>query len=144
MDDGRELGWYPPQPVALGLIEARRYRDRGVQEREVLIPELSLRQDGRWGWPPKEATPVIDCVSDLHVSVLYAFAAVESLANHSIDQLDDTVVVEIEFKKGQPTPVPKPAMVRRLNLEEKLTRAVPLLPDGANIKGTRPWSVTYI
>lgn len=33
----------------------------------------------------------------------------------------------------------KSDMVRRLNLEEKLTRAVPLLPDGANIKGTRPW-----
>jgi hypothetical protein len=41
MEDGRELGRYPPQPVALGLIEAKRYRDRGVNERELLMAELS-------------------------------------------------------------------------------------------------------
>jgi hypothetical protein len=103
------------------------------------VAKLSLRDDGRWGWPPKNATRVLDCVSDLVVAVLYAFAAVESLANHSIDQLDETGVINIEFKKSEPTHVLKADMVRRLNLEEKLTRAVPLLPDGANIKGTRPW-----
>lgn len=30
-------------------------------------------------------------------------------------------------------------MVRRLGISEKLTLAVPLLPDGENFKGTRPW-----
>lgn len=70
MEDGRELGWYPPQPVALGLLEAKRYRDRGVKEREAIMSELEPREDGRWGWPPAKAPQVIDFVSDLQVAVL--------------------------------------------------------------------------
>lgn len=45
----------------------------------------------------------------------------------------------MEFRKGVVTSVPKAEMVRRLNLDEKLSRAVPLLHDGENIKGTSPW-----
>ena len=31
MDDGRELLWYPPQPVAFNLVEAKQARDRGAK-----------------------------------------------------------------------------------------------------------------
>jgi hypothetical protein len=78
-------------------------------------------------------------VSDLHVAVTYAFTAIESLANHSIDQLGETATIDVEFRKGVVTSVPKDEMVRRLNLDEKLSRAVPLLDDGKNIKGTPSW-----
>jgi hypothetical protein len=139
MEDGRELGWYPPQPVALGLIEAKRYRDRGVKEREAIMSELKPRDDGRWGWQPAKAPQVIDCVSDLQVAVLYAFTAVESLANHSIDQLDDAATIEVTSAKGEVAQLPKAEMVRRLSISEKLSRVVPMLDDGVNIKGTRPW-----
>jgi hypothetical protein len=139
MKDGRELGWYPPQPVALGLLEAKRYRDRGVKEREAIMSELEPREDGRWGWPPAKAPQVIDFVSDLQVAVLYAFTAIESLANHSIDQLDDAATIEVTTAKGEARQLPKAEMVRRLSISEKLSRVVPMLDDGVNIKGTAPW-----
>jgi hypothetical protein len=137
MKDGRELRWYPPQPVAFSLVEATRYRDRGVKERVAVMSQLTRREDG--GWAPGNPRRTIDCLSDLQVAVLYAFTAIESLANHSIDQLDDEVTIDVEFKKGVVTQVPKADMVRRLNLDEKLSRVVPMLEDGANIKGTHAW-----
>jgi hypothetical protein len=137
MRDGRQLRWYPPQPVAFALIEAKRYRDRGVRERRAIIGGLVRRDDGAWA--PEDAGRALDCVSDLHVAVTYAFTAIESLANHSIDQLGETATIDVEFRKGVVTSVPKDEMVRRLNLDEKLSRAVPLLDDGKNIKGTPSW-----
>jgi hypothetical protein len=137
MSDGRELRWYLPQPVAFPLIEAKRYRDRGAPERAAIMGSLVRRPDGAWA--PDDASRALNCVSDLHVAVLYAFTAIESLASHSIDQLDDTAVIEIEIRKGEVTVVPKADMVRRLNLDEKLSRVIPMLDDGANIKGTRGW-----
>jgi hypothetical protein len=137
MTDGRELRWYAPQPVAFALLEAKRYRDRGVKAREAIVGALMVRQDGAWA--PKDPSQAIDCISDLHIAVMYAFTAVESLANHSIDQLDDAASMEIEFRKGVVTSVSKSNMVRRLNLDEKLSLVVPLLPDGAQIKGTHAW-----
>jgi hypothetical protein len=44
--DGRQLRWYPPQPVPFALIEAERYRDRGVKERAAITSGLVHRDDG--------------------------------------------------------------------------------------------------
>jgi hypothetical protein len=137
MSDGRELRWYPPQSVAFALIEAKRFRDRGVTSREAIMGALVARPDGAWA--PADPSQTLDCVSDLHVAVLYAFTAVESLANHSIDQLEDDATVQVENWKGEEVAVPKSEMVRRLGISEKLSRVVPMLDDGVNIKGTRTW-----
>ncbi|MFZ0972695.1 MAG: hypothetical protein WAN22_10760 [Solirubrobacteraceae bacterium] len=137
MSDGRELRWYPPQPVAFALMEAKRYQDRGVEERQAIMSALARRADAAWA--PGDPTQTLNCISDLHIAVLYAFTAIESLANHSIDQLDDDATVEVENRKGELVELSKSDMVRRLGISEKLTRVVPMLDDGVNIKGTRPW-----
>lgn len=72
--------------------------------------------------------------------MLFAFTAIESLANHSIDQLDDSTTVTIERQgREEGIEIAKPDLVRRMNIEEKLTRVVPMLPDGSEFKGTEPW-----
>ena len=73
------------------------------------------------------------------MAALHAVTAVESLADHSIDQLDDTATIDVGFRRGVVTQVPETDMVRRLNLDEKLSRAVPVLDGGTHIGGTRPW-----
>lgn len=107
MDDSRKMWWHPPQPVAFALIEAKRFRDRGESKRRAIVGNLVRRRDGD-GYGPMNAAAALDCLSDLSTAVLHAFTAVESLANHSIDQLDDDAVIEIEFRKGEPTVVPSP------------------------------------
>ena len=59
----------------------------------------------------------IDCLSDLVGAVLHAFTAIESLANHSIDQLPDDATVDIE-RQGETVTVAKGDMVRRLSITE--------------------------
>jgi hypothetical protein len=46
MDDGRELLWYPPQPVAFNLVEAKRARDRGAKSRRNIMAKLKKRPSG--------------------------------------------------------------------------------------------------
>jgi hypothetical protein len=101
------------------------------------VSKLQLRDDG--GLAPANPRRTLDCLSDLQVAVLYAFTAIESLANHSIDQLDDAATVEVENWKGEKVQLAKADMVRRLTIGEKLSRVVPMLDDGGNVKGTRPW-----
>jgi hypothetical protein len=137
MDDGRDLFWYVPQPVAFALLEAKRHQDRGVDARQEIMGALVPRHDGRCA--PADPARTIDCISDLQVAVFYAFTAIESLANHSIDQLDDNATVQVENWKGELVEVAKPEMVRRLGISEKLSVVVPMLDDGVNIKGRRPW-----
>jgi hypothetical protein len=96
MRDGRQLRWYPPQPVAFALIEAKRYRDRGVTERAAITGGLVHRDDDARA--PEHVGRALDCVSDLRVAMTYAFTAIESLANHAIDQLADTATIEVEFR----------------------------------------------
>jgi hypothetical protein len=139
MEDGRELGWYPPQPVALGLLEAEALPRSRSQGARSIMSDLEPREDGRWGWPPAKAPQMIDFVSDLQVAVLYAFTAIESLANHSIDQLDDAATIDVTTAKGEAKQLPKAEMVRRLSISDKLSRVVSMLDDGINIKGTGPW-----
>jgi len=138
MDDDRLLLWHPRQPVAFNLIQAKHYLGRGESTRRSIMGNLKRRSDGD-GYEPVNSRAVLDCLSHLQAAVLFAFAAVESLANHSIDHLPDDAIIAIELRKGESTEIPKAEMVRRLNLDEKLSRVVPLLPDGRNVKGTTAW-----
>jgi hypothetical protein len=54
-----------------------------------------VEAEGRWswGWQAAKAPKVIDCESDGECP-LYAFRAVESLGNHSIDRLDHGVNIK--------------------------------------------------
>jgi ribosomal 50S subunit-associated protein YjgA (DUF615 family) len=76
--------------------------------------------------------------------VTYVFTAIESLTNHSIDQLDDTATIEVEFRKGVVTTSLKAETVRRLNLDEKLSRAVPLCTTAKTSRARRRGSATFI
>jgi hypothetical protein len=136
MDDGRMLNWHPPQPVAFHLIEGKRLCDRAVPKRRRLTGNLATRPNESYG--PANSRIPLDILADLTAAVLFAFTAIESLANHSIDQLDESATVTVERGDG-PVEIPRDDMVRRLGISEKLTLAVPLLADGEDFKGTRPW-----
>jgi hypothetical protein len=137
MEDGRMLNWHPPQPVAFNLVEAKWRCNNAVPRRRAIMGNLVSRPNG--AYQPQNARAALDCLSDLSAAVLFAFTAVESLANHSIDQLDDEASITIERRKGEQFEIPKAEMVRRLNITEKFTLAVPMLPDGEEFKGTKPW-----
>lgn len=77
MDDGRELLWYPPQPVAFNLIEAKRARDRGAKSRRNIMAKLKKRPS-RDGVQPLNSTTALNCIRDLQSAVLYSFTAIES------------------------------------------------------------------
>jgi hypothetical protein len=134
--DGRELRWYPPQPIAFSLIEAKRLCDRAVPRRRRIMGNLSRRENDTYG--PQNAQVTLDVVSELWSAVLHSFAAVEAIANDSVDRLAAEAVVTIG-KNEDIREVAQPEMVRRLNLNEKLSLVVPLLDAGVQIKGTRPW-----
>lgn len=140
MPDGRTLYYHPPQPVTFNLIEAKRHRDPGVRKRRQIMGNLlaSETDAGDPRYSPQNSHAVLDCLSDLVGAVLHAFTAIESLANHSIEQLPQNAVVDVE-RHGETVSIPRDEMVRRLNISEKLHLAVPLLPDGRSAKGTKAW-----
>lgn len=137
MSDGRVLAYHPPQPVAFNLVEAKRYRDRGARRRRSIIGNLE-GPDRNGHYRAANPRALIDCLSDLLGAVLHSFAAIESLANHSIAQLPETATVTVE-RQGQSVAIARDEMVRRLSITEKLTMALPQLPDGQNAKGTAAW-----
>lgn len=133
LPDGRRLMWHPPQPVAFNLLEAKRRRDRGVSQRRNIMGNLVKRPDGGYG--PANSHATLDCLSELAAAVLFAFTAIESLANHAIDLLPDETVVRV--RKGRA--IPKPDLVQLLGIDDKLKRVVPLLDQGASVAGTAAW-----
>lgn len=137
LPDGSVVAYHPPQPVAFNLLEAKRHRDGGVKQRRAILGNLEA-PDANGQRRPQDSAAVIDCLSNLVGAVLRAFTAIESLANHSIDQLDDNATVNVE-RQGQPVTIGKADMVRRLNITEKLELAVPQLADGNATKGTKAW-----
>jgi hypothetical protein len=140
MEDGRILHWHPPQAVAFNLMEAKRHLDRGAPRRRSIMGNLKRldTSDGNRHYMPVSSHATLDCLSELNGAVLHAFTAIESLANHTIDELDDDAEVEVERGGGSVT-VGKADMVRRLNITEKFELAVPQLPEGRAVKGTAQW-----
>ncbi len=132
MDDERELLWYPPQPVAFNLVEAKRARDRGVKARRNIMAKLKKRSKGD-GVQPVNSSSTLDCVRDLQSAVLFAFTAIESLANHAIDMLGDDFT--LTFKKRTYT---QKELVG-LGIEDKLKRLLPKMDGGQKIAGTAVW-----
>jgi hypothetical protein len=122
--------------VAFSLVEAKRLCERAVPRRLRILGNLQRRKNDSYG--PQNSMRTLDVVSDLWSAVLHSFAAIEATANDSIDGLPAEAVVTIG-KKNRTREVSQPEMVRTLNLDEKLSRAVPLLDIGVEIVGTRPW-----
>jgi hypothetical protein len=130
--DGRRLMWHPPQPVAFNLLEAKRHRDRGVSQRRSIMGNLGGRPDGVG---PTNSHAALDRLSELAAAVLFAFTAIECLANHAIDMLPDDTVVAL--RKGRE--LAKHDLITSVGIDDKLKRVGPLLDLGANIAGTAAW-----
>jgi hypothetical protein len=135
MKDGSVLMWHPPMPVAFNLVEAARYRDRGVKERKKIMGSLRARAaPGAWQ-PSANTRTVIDCVFDLQSAVLCSFLAIESLANHAIETLPTGTTITVRSKTYD-----KGAMVRWMSTDDKYKRVFRLLPGGQGIAGTATWT----
>jgi hypothetical protein len=132
MDNGVRLMWHPPQPVAFNLVEAKRHGDRGVRRRRGIMGSLKARSDG--GYQPINSRTALDCLSDLSAAVLFAFTAIESLANHAIEMLPESASLA---RKGKT--VAQAEMVRSLGIDEKLKRVLPMVDGGVHIAGTETW-----
>jgi hypothetical protein len=132
MDDGRELLWYPPQPVAFNLVEAKRARDRGTKSRRNIMAKLKKRPSGD-GVQPINSTTVLNCIRHLQSAVLYSFTAIESLANHAIDMLDNSFTLTFKTKTYG-----KKDLVR-LSIDDKLKLVVPRMDGAKKIAGTAVW-----
>ncbi|HET7445330.1 MAG TPA: hypothetical protein VFJ57_11775 [Solirubrobacterales bacterium] len=132
MDDDRELLWYPPQPVAFNLVEAKRARDSGVKSRRKIMAKLKKRPSGG-GVQPINSTTVLDCVRDLQSAVLFAFTAIESLANHAIDMLDESFTLTVKKR----TYTQKDLI--GLSIDDKLKQILPKMDGGRKIAGTVVW-----
>ncbi len=128
-------GFRPRQAVAFNLIEAKRFRDAGEAARRAALADLEPR--GAEGeWQPADPSLVLNALSDLSAAVLFSFASIEALANHTIDQLHDDATYEDSRGRTRT----KAEMVRRLSIEEKLRGAVLLLTKQPRLdKGREPW-----
>jgi hypothetical protein len=135
LDDGRELWFQAPQPVAFNLLEAKRFRDSGEANRVEAMGNLKeRRKEGQV--QPADTSLVLDALADLSAAVLFSIAAIEALANHTIDQLDNGTTYTDSRGREQD----KISMVRWLTIEEKLRGAVPLFTKAAPLdKGREPW-----
>ena len=110
--------------------------DRAVPVRRQIVGNLRRRDNDTF--EPANSHRTLDMLSDLWSAVLHSFAAIEAIANDSIDRLPDDAIVTIG-KKERTRSVAKDEMVRVLNLDEKFGPAVPMLDIGEPIKGRRPW-----
>jgi hypothetical protein len=131
---GDRLMWHPPQPVAFNLLEAKRQRDPAVRQRRSIMGNLIARPHGI-GRQPRNTHSALDCLSGLAAGVLFSFTAVESLANHAIEMLEDDTVVTV--RKGRE--LPKAELITGLGIDEKFKRVVPILEQGQAIAGTATW-----
>lgn len=120
-------------PIAFNLVEADRFRTRGVKARKQIMAALTTSK-GKVRKPSASTRLVIDCVFDLQTAVLCSFLAIESLANHAIETLPTGTTVTRKKKTYD-----KGAMVRWLSTNEKYKLAVPLVEGGKRIAGTATW-----
>lgn len=132
LEDGREMQWHPPQPVAFNLLEAKKYRDRGVRQRRRIMGNLQKRANGTL--QPSDARAPIDCLSDMIAAVLFAFAAIESFANHAVQLLPDDATIVI--RKGE---IVDRDRLDALGVEDKLKVVVPFVANAGVVAGTAPW-----
>jgi hypothetical protein len=138
LSDGRLLMWHPPQPVAFNLIEAKGHRDRGLRQRVSIISKLKKHPPGgahnEDQYRPANSHAAIDCLSELQSGVLLAFTAIESLANHAVEMLEDSASLTMKKKV-----IAKSDMTRMLGIDDKLKRVLPMVDGGVHIAGTAAW-----
>lgn len=134
--DGRTLFIRNPQAVVFGLHEARRHRERGEKLRKRVTTQVVKRPGG--DWEPQDHKAAIDCISEMTTAVLFAFAALEAFANHTIDQLEETAEVEVE-RRGERVKVARDDMIKSLSITEKLHLAVPAFTGRESAKGSAEW-----
>jgi hypothetical protein len=127
MADGRVMMWHPPHPIAFNLLEAQRFAERGARKRVNIVSKLARREGGTYG--PANDHAALDCLCDLDVAVLFAYTAIESLANHAIDMLPDDATIKAKGKT-----LAKDDLIW-LATEEKLKRVLPELEHGQAIAG---------
>jgi hypothetical protein len=136
--DKTPFAFHTPQPIAFNLVEAHRRVVRSRQERDRILADVVPRpSDGRYR--ARDAGALPDCVGGLASGVLFAFTAIESFANHSIDQLDSTATLTLTRRDKTERIVTRDEMVRDLGIVEKLDRAVPLLTGRPSAKGGKAW-----
>jgi len=114
------------------LVEAKRARDRGAKSRRNIMAKLKRRPSGD-AVQPINSTTVLNCIRDLQSAVLFSFTAIESLANHAIDMLDDDFTMVLKKKTYR-----KRDLVG-LGIDEKLKRVVPKMDGAQKIAGTTAW-----
>ena len=139
LPDGRVLAFHGPQVVAFNLFEAQRHAERGVKARLRLIGNLYRREDDYGWWGIKDASKGLDCVRDLAVAVLFSYAALEGLGNHTIDQLDENTSVEVT-RGGKTVQITRDEMERGLSVAEKLSVVIPAFTGNPSLKGDALWA----
>lgn len=139
LDDGRTIGWYPPQAVAFSLVEAKQLCERAVPRRERIIqnlkPSIDTVNNQLTGYRPQSTDEMFSVFTDLWSAVLHSFAAVEALTNNAVEVLPDNATVTIRNRV-----LNRDEMVNRLGTEEKLKKAVPLNLNCERIAGTATWT----
>ena len=136
LPDGRVLAFHGPQVVAFNLFEAQRHAGRGSKARRQLLGNLYRGEDEMWRM--RDPRKGLDCVRELATAVLFAFTALEGLANHTIDQMEPEATVKVE-REGVPVVVVRDRMERVLSVSEKLHVAIPAFTGRPSLKGDALW-----
>jgi hypothetical protein len=134
--DGNLSTFYVPQVVSFNLIEAsKRLRRAERLRRQALSQTLRISET------PNRLTnvsAVLDCLAESTTAVLLSFAAIEGMANASIDELNENAEVIVN-RRGIDVVTARVNMVRRLSLAEKLDLVVPMLTAKPSVKGSQAW-----
>jgi hypothetical protein len=72
-------------------------------------------------------------MSDLAAAVMFSYAALEGLGNHTIAQMEHDAIVEVE-RDGEALAVSRDSMERMLSLPEKLSVVVPAFTEKPSIR----------
>jgi hypothetical protein len=134
--DGNLATFFVPQVVSFNLIEAsKRLRRAERLRRQALSQTMAIP-----GAPDRltNVGAVLDCLSESTTAVLLSFAAIEGMANSSIDELQEDAEVIVN-RRGIDVVTAKDNMVRRLSLAEKLDLVVPMLTARPSVKGSQGW-----
>jgi hypothetical protein len=134
--DGDLFTFYSPEVVSFNLIEASKRLRRAERLRHQALAQRLGLPNG----PDRlsNVTAMLDCLSEATTAVLLSFAAIEGMANLSIDGLSESAEI-ILSRRGIDVVIVKENMVRRLSIAEKLDLIVPMVTGKASVKGTQAW-----
>jgi hypothetical protein len=129
--EGGETVYFPAPFAWVLLIDvARAFREQGERARCMSWKSLAPFMDGQTALDEVASN---DALAYLSASVVLAFAAIEAYANEQIDRLPDDALV----RRGNED-IAKADMARRLSIDDKFKKAIPLLPDRQSVVGDAP------